>query len=200
MSKPSCPSSAHRFIALVVAVGLILLTAHAGRGDEPRKDEPKKPAEAKKDEPKKPDGEGSKKEEMKKEDAPKKEKLNPFGTLNGEIVRIEGNTLIVRIQGQRPRNPYFAQAMNEFEITMADEVKVRLPPKPELDEKGRPKNTTPKKDPSDPDSKLGGIRGSTGDLKPRQFVTIHLGQTREKQPKVLATVIYVLADPPMRKQ
>lgn len=81
----------------------------------------------------------------------------------------------------------------DFEIALTDDVKVRQPPKPELDAKGRPKPFKP--DPKeDPDYKLGGIKGTPGDLRAEGWAGVVLGRTREG--KIVGTLVYWFGDMP----
>jgi hypothetical protein len=83
----------------------------------------------------------------------------------------------------------------ELEITLADEVKVRVPPKIEFDEKtGRPKRLVLKKDPKDPDRNLPGVKGSPDELTKDLWVSVNLGRTREKTPRIVATMVVVLGE------
>jgi hypothetical protein len=83
----------------------------------------------------------------------------------------------------------------ELEITLADEVKVRVPPKIEFDEKtGRPKRPVVKKDPKDPDRNLPGVKGTPDELTQDLWVSVSLGKTREKTPRVVATMVLVLGE------
>jgi hypothetical protein len=88
----------------------------------------------------------------------------------------------------------------DIELVLADDVKVRVPLKPEYDDKGKIKPESLKRDPKDPDKNLPGVKGSEKDLKARQWVSVVLGATREKPPKVLATVVIVVADPPEKSR
>jgi hypothetical protein len=83
----------------------------------------------------------------------------------------------------------------DLEITLADEAKVRLPFKPEIDEttkRVKPESIRP--DRNDPDHKLGGIKGSEKDLKKKQWVVVALGRTADKPPQFKATALAVVAE------
>lgn len=135
--------------------------------------------------------------EDKKEPAKKPEvkpRLSPAGTINAQVVEVDGATLRVRLPqagkpNYQPRNKEGDNA-SDLELTLADDVKIRVPLKPEFDDKGRPK-PPPRKDPKDPDRNLPGVRGSTSDLTKGAHLTISVSQTREKQPKTVATLILV---------
>ncbi len=134
-----------------------------------------------------------KKTESKKPET--KPRLIPSGTITAQVVEVDGDTLRLRLPQAgkpyrgRPEGKEGKDAA-DLEITLAGDVKVRVPLKPEFDEKGRPK-PPPKKDPKDPDRNLPGVKGSTSDLVRGAQVTISVAQTREKQPKTVATLILV---------
>ncbi len=140
-------------------------------------------------------GQADDKKETKKPETKPKPVLVPAGTINAQVVEVDGTTLRVRLPqagkpyGARPQNKE-GERQDDTEITLADDVRIRVPFKPELDDKGRPK-APPKKDPKDPDRNLPGVKGSTSDLTKGAHVTITLAQTRERQPKTLATLILV---------
>ena len=80
-------------------------------------------------------------------------------------------------------------------ISIPDDVKVRVPPKQELDEKGKPKKTTtPKKDPKDPDSKLPGIAGDPKDIKKDKWIYLAVAQPKDDPKKTVATIVLVAGD------
>ena len=74
------------------------------------------------------------------------------------------------------------------EIQLNDTVKVRLPVDIEFDDKGRPKKA--KKDPSDKDYKLGGIKGAREDLANNQELEVYVSRLPNR--KLVATTIKVL--------
>lgn len=138
-----------------------------------------------------------KKDEAKKPEA--KPRLVQAGTITAMVVEVEGSTLRLRIpQARKPYGPgpkpqgkdRDKDNPDDLEITLAEDVKIRVPPRPELDDKGRPKPL--KKDPKDPDRNLPGVRGTTSDLQKGVWVSVALAQTREKQPKTLATLVVVV--------
>jgi hypothetical protein len=70
-----------------------------------------------------------------------------------------------------------------------------VPFKPELDEKTkRVKPESVRPDPSDPDRKLGGLKGSEKDLRTHQWVAVALGRTADKPPKFKATAVLVVVE------
>jgi hypothetical protein len=76
---------------------------------------------------------------------------------------------------------------------MADDAKVRVPFKPEIDEKTkRVKPESIRPDPTDPDRGLGGLKGAESDLQTRQWVVVALGRTTDKPPQFKATAVLVV--------
>jgi hypothetical protein len=78
----------------------------------------------------------------------------------------------------------------ELELIIAEDAKIRLPAMQDFDEKGRPKPI--KKDKSDTDSRLGGIKGKKEDLAEGQMATVTIGKwTKKKKDNLVATIIQV---------
>jgi hypothetical protein len=141
-----------------------------------------------------------------KPEAPKM-KLIPAGSFAGLIIKKQDARLFtVRVYGKTgqpaftgdPRNPFRVDVRDvhtDIEVTLAEDVKVRVPFVPERDPKtGRPKSLFPKKDPNDPDRNLPGVKGSIEDLRENQWVVVTLGRTRDKPPQTFATVVVVYGE------
>jgi len=77
-----------------------------------------------------------------------------------------------------------------LDVLIAIDAKIRLPAELEFDEKGKPKPF--KRDPSDPDRNLPGVKGTKADLHDGQNVIVTIGRLPNK--KLVATRIYVVAD------
>jgi hypothetical protein len=165
-------------------------------------------------------------EKSKKGDATEaKQRLTPAGQLLGEVIKVAegGKSFTLRLHEKTPQINYnnnmprpggyqsYRNAASLFnrrpnvtvkdshtdvEISLADDPKVRIPFKPEIDEttkKVKPESVRP--DPNDPDRKLGGLAGFGKDLQPKQWVLVTLGATRDNPPQYLATVVQVVSDP-----
>jgi hypothetical protein len=149
----------------------------------------------------------------KKEAAKQKAKLSRGGTYVGRIVAKEKDdvsfTLEVPIEilywevrpsawdrsGQPTairRTVSVHRETQRLEVWLPDDVKVRVPTKPDFDAKGRPVPTNPKSDPSDPDRKLGGVAGSVEDLHKNQVVQVTL--ERDRAGHRFAKTILVLSE------
>jgi hypothetical protein len=85
-------------------------------------------------------------------------------------------------------------ANTDVDVTLAEDAKIRIPLKPEVDDKGKVKPESLKPDPKDPDRRLGGAKGTEKDLGKGQWVLLDLGATREKPPRILATAVRVVAE------
>lgn len=140
-------------------------------------------------------------DETKKDDkTDAKDKLVVVGQLQGTIQKMAegGKGMTLRVYGRVPQsNGYrviYRDGHEDHELTLADDTKVRVPPKQEVDEKGKPKNPVIKKDPNDPDRNLPGVKGAVSDLHQNQVVQVTLGRTREKQPRVLVMMVTVLGE------
>lgn len=163
---------------------------------------PKKPAEAK--------SEKGKNEDKKPE---RRETYRYLGQISGTVKDISDANRMITLE-MRGATPSFIpthywrglirgtfvpnQQVYDLDIMLADDVKVRIPYKPERDEKGKIKPFKP--DPDDRDRHLGGIKGSESDLARRQFVTVHLGLTTSdpRNPRIVATAVIVVNDVPGR--
>lgn len=186
----------------LIALALGLACAPAW-GDE------KKDKKDKKDAPSKPESKGP--------------SLAHIGELRGEIVKISdgGMTFTLKVAGAVPvwipGNPanFYARRLpfqnfqanrgtyttrieyTEYEITLAENVKIRVPPKPETDENGRVKPARFKKDPTDPDQRLfpGTHKGEATDLTRGMMVAVALGATKNaKNPEIFGTVVIVVSE------
>jgi hypothetical protein len=154
-----------------------------------------------------------------------KQRLTPAGQILGEITKVEegGKSFTLRLHEKTPQINYnnsfqrpggyqsYRNALSMFnrgnnvtlkdshtdvDIMLADEAKVRIPFKPEYDEKTKkvkPESVQP--DPKDPDRKLGGVAGFGKDLQRGEWVVVTLGSTRDKPPQILATVVQVVSEP-----
>ncbi len=135
-----------------------------------------------------------------KDTAVKMERWTVVGTVRGRIQEIDDNKLKIIATDKVPeviasrygRNIQTREVHTELELTMIQGVKVRLPHKPELDAKGRPKPV--KKDPNDPDRNLPGIKGDTKDLIVGQTITATMARSQEKQPRLSAVIILIEPD------
>jgi hypothetical protein len=155
----------------VLATCLWTMTALVapGRADE---------QDAKKDNPKK-----EQKDDSKKNEGPKRSQTTRAGTVKGTIKAIDETSLTLEVQ--------VGSAKQKVEgVLIATDVKVRVPAEPEFDSKGKLKPFKP--DPSDPDRKLGGVKGSKDDLKEGQPAVVTLGKLPNK--KLVATVVVVLPE------
>jgi hypothetical protein len=83
------------------------------------------------------------------------------------------------------------KSYQDVQITVADAAKFRTIPKPDFDDKGRPKPFKP--DLKDPDRKLGGVKGSAEELRKDVWVVAQLSRTRSGS-KHLAQVVVVLGE------
>lgn len=178
-------------LACVLVFGPALADAQAAQGE--KKDDAAK-----------------KEDKDEKKDEKKGERYITLGSLSGQIVRVGdgGSTFTIRLRGAIPTwvptriwygrvqgRTQFTPTSEDLDIVLADEAKIRIPMRPELDEKGRPKPGTPKRDPKDRDSNLGGMKGEPGDLAKDQWVTVTLGRsTNPKNPQVVAIVVLVQRD------
>jgi hypothetical protein len=124
-----------------------------------------------------------KKDDGKKAEGVKRSQTTRVGTLTGTLKDLtESSLTLERAVGQAKQSVK--------DILIATDVKVRLPAEPEFDSKGKPKPFKP--DPSDPDRKLGGVKGTRDDLRDGQQVVLTLGKLPNK--KLVATVVVVLPD------
>jgi hypothetical protein len=156
--------------------------------------------------------------QTKPEEKPAQVKLVPAGSVTGRISKIseDGRTICVivtfRVQEPNPNaNPndprsYFrvVQRDQEIEYELAEDVKVRLPVPPpvQVDEKGKPVLKPYKPDPkTDPDYRLGGVKGEVKDLTTGMMVSLELKRALVpgkpiNQAPVRVTVVKVLANAP----
>jgi hypothetical protein len=199
--------TAKRMTFIFAGLAALACAAPVQSADEKKPDE-KKPAE-KKSETRKPDA--------KKSDAaePKKDKLIPAGSLLVEVLEVHdsGNHLRVRYHAKvpdikyngnqagwrpGPRPPSYTvgskDAHEDLDILLAEDAKVRIPFQPQVDDKGKIKPESIKRDPKDPDRNLPGMKGTPKDLQRKQWVSISLGATRDKPPKYLATLVIVVGE------
>jgi hypothetical protein len=95
------------------------------------------------------------------------------------------------------------EVKQEYEVPVTELTKIRIPPKPEVDEKGKviPPKTTLKRDKNDPEYGLPGEKGEITDLNRGQFLRVHLGQMKDpadpkgKKMVIVATMVEMLLDP-----
>ncbi|CAN5551689.1 hypothetical protein BH10PLA2_BH10PLA2_17700 [soil metagenome] len=145
---------------------LLLVQVHPVAAQSNKKDDP--PAKADKSEDK---------------DAKKGPKLVRAGVLRGRLVKLEEDSFKLEVD--------LGKQKQTLEILINDDVKVRVPPTIEFDDKGKPKR--PKKDPSDKDSKLGGKKGAREDLASNQDIEVSISRLPNR--KLIATVVKVLKKP-----
>ncbi len=79
----------------------------------------------------------------------------------------------------------------DVDILVDTGAKWRSIPKPEFDDKGRPKPFKP--DPKDLDWKLGGVKGSSDDLAENTWVVMDLGRAA-KSGAHIAKIVVVLGE------
>ncbi len=140
---------------------------------------------------------------------PPKERLIPAGSMTGEVTKVDdgGKSFTLQLKGKVPQvtgydkygRPQFSpmDATQDIPVTLTDDTKIRVPPKPEVDPKtGRLKPVVIRKDPNDPDRNLPGVKGAPADLAYGQLVTVSFGMTREKPRKTHPTVILILGNAP----
>ncbi|MCS7167019.1 MAG: hypothetical protein NZ914_05235 [Gemmatales bacterium] len=155
--------------------------------------------------------------QVKPEEKPAEVKLVPAGQVTGRISKVSEDgrllSIIVTFRVQEPnpnadlRNPrtYSRWVERQLEYELAEDVKVRLPPPSpyQVDEKGKPVFKPYKPDPkTDPDFRLGGVRGEVKDLTSGMMVTLELKRALTPgkpvtQAPVRVAVVKVLANPPM---
>lgn len=170
--------SSHRLI--LVAIFLLLLQGGFGSkawAQNAKKDDQDPPAKADKTTDKEPK---------------KSPKLVPAGVLVGRLVKLEEEGLKLEVttklylkSGNRTNEKTHKDTVD---IQVHDDVKIRLPVDIEFDDKGRPKR--PKKDPTDKDAKLGGVKGAREDLANNQELEVHVSRLPNR--KLVATTIKVL--------
>lgn len=116
----------------------------------------------------------------------KKERLTSAGTWVGTVSDMAGDKasftlsvptyLVYRQAWRSPSGIHWSQRVHRNTLRetvwVPDDTKVRVLHEPEFDAKGRPVRSTPKPDPSDPDRRLGGKRGTADDLRPGQAVRV----------------------------
>jgi hypothetical protein len=125
--------------------------------------------------------------------------LNPYDIWNRQ--RDLANPRIDPLERQRRQANLmrsFVQVKDDHhdrEILLAEDVKVRVPPRIEFDEKtGRPKPLAIKKDLRDPERNLPGVKGTVDDLGKDLWVAVTLSKTRDKPVRILATMVVVLGE------
>jgi hypothetical protein len=118
----------------------------------------------------------------KKTESVKRAQTTAYQTVSGTVAELDDKTFTLKATvGKRE--------VKVEGIILAEDVKVRMPAEVEFDRKGKPK--PPKRDPNDPDSKYGGVKGSKDDLRDGQHVQVKLGKYRKK---LVATIIVVLPE------
>lgn len=110
----------------------------------------------------------------------------PYGSsLFGKVKKADEKMLTLEL----PTRPKPVE--KEFEV--ATDVKVRVPPEPEFDAKGKPVKFKP--DRKDPDRSLGGVKGGMSDVHEGATVEVRLGRYgTKKDMKLIATTIIVRVD------
>jgi hypothetical protein len=96
-----------------------------------------------------------------------------------------------RVTGIRRTTRVYREPLRA-EVWLPEEVKVRRPPKPTLNENGRPVPSNGKNDPGDADRKLGGSPGSWKDLRQGQQVRVALA--RDQAGHLFAKTIHILSE------
>jgi len=171
-------NSGHRLVSVAVLF-LFMLGGFESRAwaQSGKKDDKDPPAKTDKSDPKEPK---------------KSPKLVPAGVLVGRLVKLEEDGLKLEVTTKlyyKAGNRTNEQTKKDtVDIQVQDDVKVRLPVDIEFDDRGRPKR--PKKDPSDKDYKLGGIKGAREDLANNQELEVHVSRLPNR--KLIATSIKVL--------
>jgi hypothetical protein len=167
-------------------------------------------------------------EKSKKSEADAKQRLTPAGQILGEVIKVEegGKSFTLRLHEKTPQINYnnsfqrpggyqsyrnaasmfrrgnvsFKDSHTDVDIMLAEDPKVRIPFRPEIDEKTKkvkPESVRP--DPNDPDRKLGGLAGFGKDLQRGQWVLVTLGATRDKPPQYQAMVVQVVSEPQQKQ-
>ncbi len=122
----------------------------------------------------------------KKTEGVKRSQVRSVTKVPGKITMVDDKSLTLKIGS--------GKAERTVEFIIAEDVKVRVPAELEFDEKGRPK--PPKRDPTDPDRRLGGVKGSKDDLREGQNVVAWVGRlSNKKKDNLVATIVVVLPEP-----
>ena len=126
----------------------------------------------------------TKKEDSKttKPETVKTSQTTRVGRLTGKITAKDDNSFTLEV-GKEP-------AKKTYEVLIAEDAKIRFPAELQFDDKGKPKPF--RKDPSDPDRSMPGVRGTKENLRDGQNVIVTIGKLPNK--KLVATVILVVAD------
>jgi hypothetical protein len=120
--------------------------------------------------------------EKKKPEAVKSFQTTRVGQWTGKIAGTDESSFTFEV-GTGPTK-------RTYDLTVAEDAKIRLPAQMDFDSKGKPKPL--KKDPSDPDRNMPGVRGTKDDLHEGQNVIVTIGRLPNK--KLVATVVLVLAE------
>jgi hypothetical protein len=157
----------NRFVAalLLLTTCGVLTTFGQKTDDTPAK----KDAPAKKDDPAATDKDKDKDKKPAAEfnSPPKGVAIIKLGTVHGVIAKgSDGKTFRLKIDKQE----------KDVEVNLASTTKVRIPAN-EFDDKGNRKK--PKYDPKDTDRSLGGVKGTSDDIKDGEKVLVDLSGTRD---------------------
>jgi hypothetical protein len=141
------------------------------------------PAAQAQDKPAKKDAKDTKDADKdKKAEGIKRSKTHYWTTVRGRIKLVGDDTLTLEVDVRGKKQ--------ELELVIAEDAKIRMPVVLDYDEKGRPKPI--KRDKSDTDSKLGGIKGKKEDLAEGQMAEVGIGKvTKKKKDTLVATIIKV---------
>lgn len=112
----------------------------------------------------------------------KKAKLSAAVSVIGRITKMEDDTFTLEVGT--------GKAKTQMSIQIAEDAKFRVPQPLEFDDKGRPKKA--KKDNTDIDRRLGGVKGARDDMRSGQQVEVTVGRLPNKQ--YVATVIKILPE------
>jgi hypothetical protein len=124
---------------------------------------------------------GADKKDDKKTEGIKISQTIGAGRVQGKIKAINDKSFTLVGPGGKP----------SVDLLIAEDAKVRLPAEQQFDEKGKPKRSKP--DYSDPDRRLGGMKGAIEDLREGQAVIVSLGRVINKK-QLVATIILVLPE------
>jgi hypothetical protein len=148
--------------------------------------------------PKKDEKKDTKKDDKKKDKSKDKDTEKDLGalktsqatktqrTLRGKIKLIDAKGLTLEVLAARDK------WVPVEGILIPEDLKVRVPYEPEFDEKGKPKKFKP--DPTDKDRRLGGVKGSVGDLHDGQSVVVQIGTLKSDKKKLVALVVVVVQE------
>jgi hypothetical protein len=171
---------------LVPALAVSLLGMQVALSSRAADDPKPKQEEKKKDKDKDKDKKDTKSKDDKDGDALKSSQATKAQlTLRGKIKQIDGKGMTLEVKVGR-------ETKEVDGILIPEDIKVRVPYEPEFDEKGKPKKYKP--DPSDKDRKLGGVKGSVGDLQEGASVALQLGKLKSDKKKLVALIAIVVQE------